>query len=223
MSMDNLLGDDDDLLGDGDLDQKPAWEPGMRGRPPKGADRSLKTENIHEITGGVSIPWMMGSFRMGRAKVVKLLQDGNVRPIGTHRNGGAYYDLPEAASCLVTPKQDFKAFLKTLKPSDLPINMQENYWAAKLKEQKFRMQAGDLWATPAVMQVFGDTFKMIKSKVQLWPDTIVESVGMNDEQREIMHQLMNDLLNDLAKELMDDATINETRSQLAEIDETPNS
>ena len=214
-----MSDDIDDLLGD--AAPKKFWEPGMRGRPPKDADRSmLKTDRVHEVTGGVSIPWLCASFKMGRAKVVKLLTDGGVRPIGTHNNGGAYYDLPEAASCLVTPKQDFKAFLKTLKPSDLPANMQESFWAAKLKEQKFRVQAGELWPTPAVMQVFGDTFKMIKSKVQLWPDTIVESVGMNDEQREVMHQLLNDLLNELAKELMDDATVNETRSQLAELDET---
>jgi hypothetical protein len=159
--------DIDDLLGDSD--SKKQWEPGMRGRPPKGASReaSLRTDDLHTVTGGVSIPWLMGAFRMGRAKVIELLNKGGVGPVGTHKNGGVRYDLPEAAACLVTPKQDFKAFLKTLKPSDLPANMQESFWAAKLKEQKFRVQAGELWPTPAVMQVFGDTFKMIKSKVQL--------------------------------------------------------
>lgn len=223
MDIEDLLGDGiEDLLGDATAPEKRVWEPGMRGRPPKNAERdkdSYKTDQIHQVTGGVSIPWLMGAFRMGRAKVLKLLDDGGVRPMGTHKNGGAYYDLPEAAACLVTPKQDFKAFLKTLKPSDLPANMQESFWAAKLKEQKWRMQAGELWPTPAVMQVFSDTHKMIKTKVQLWPDTLIESAGMNDRQREVMHELLVDLLNDLANHLANDETVNETRNQLAEIDE----
>lgn len=197
----------DDLLGD---------EPRQfYSDPPKNELKPVTSS----ATGGVSIPWLVTNFRMGRGKVEKLLQQGGVRPLRHANNGGAYFDLPAAASCLVTPKQDFNAFLKTLKPSDLPVQMQDAWWAAKLKEQKFRSQAGDLWPTAAVMQVFGDTHKMIKNKVQLWPDTIVESVGMNDEQREVMHQLMVDLLNELAESLMDDSKINETRSQLAELDE----
>lgn len=221
MTIENLLGDDiSDLLGDEPSQEKKRWEPGMRGRPPKDADRaSFKTDQLHQITGGVSVPWLMAAFRMGRAKVLKLLNDGGVRPMGTHNNGGTYYDLPEAAACLVTPKQDFKAFLKTLKPSDLPSNMQDGFWSAKLKEQKFREKAGDLWPTAAVMQVFGDTHKLIKEKVQLWPDTIFETVGLSAKQRDTMLELLADLLNELADTIANDEKVNETRSQLAELDE----
>ncbi len=195
----------DDLLGDGPADDSAA--------------PSYRIQEVHHIVGGVSIPWLMKSFRMGREKVMKLLADGKVKPIGTHNNGGSYYDLPEAAACLVKPKQDFAAFLKTLQAKDLPVHMQDNFWAAKLKEQKWKVQAGELWPTSAVMQVFGDTFKMLKTKIQLWPDTLVESAGLTDAQRDILIELNNDLLNELSRELIEGTKANETRSQLADLDE----
>ncbi len=231
---------DDDPLGDLDItspDDSPItrWRPGGRGRPPKEiADQrerdiesahahvvreSLKTKNLHQVMGGVSVPWLMQVFNMGRGKVEQLLAKGGVRPVNTHRNGGVLYNLPDAAACLVTPKKDVEALIKSLKPSDLPINMQDGYWAAKLKEQKYRVQAGELWSTAAVMQVFGDTFKMMKTKIQLFPDTICESVGLSDEQRRVLQELLDDLLKEMMNELLRDETLNQTRSQLSELED----
>lgn len=180
---------------------------------------STKTTDVHRIVGGVSVPWIMRVFRMGRSKVEGLLAD--CRPLGTHPNGGLYYDLAEAAAYLVKPTRDMKAILKTITAKDLPDELREAFWSAKLKEQKFRVLAGELWPTPAVLEVFGEAFKSIKSAVQLWSDTVEESEGLTDAQRELIMTLSDKLLADIRKKLVEQARSNATESQLAELsDET---
>ncbi len=176
---------------------------------------STKTTDLHRVVGGVSVPWLMRAFRMGRGKVETALRE--CRPLGTHPNGGLIYDLAEAASYLVKPKHDLQALLKTITAKDLPEELREGFWSAKLKEQKFRVLAGELWPTPAVLEVFGETFQSIKSAVQLWTDTVEETVGVTDEQRDLLMKLSDMLLNEIRAKLVVQAKSNATESQLAEL------
>lgn len=201
-----LLDDSDDLIGD--IPDRVA--------PGRAEKLSTRTVDVHRVVGGVSVPWLVKAFRMSRSKIEKALRD--CRPIGTHANGGLYYDLPEAASFLVTPKKDLRDMLKSITAKDLPDELREGYWSAKLKEQKFRVLAGELWPTPAVLEVLGETFKTIKNTIQLWSETVDESVGLTDEQRDLVVKLCDRLQDDLYKALVLQAKSNATESQLAELD-----
>lgn len=200
--------DDDDILGG-----KPTPS-----RPKKVVDEtvSLKTADLHNVVGGVSVPWLMKAFRMGRGKVETALVE--CRPLGTHPNGGLYYDLAEAASYLVKPKKDLQALLKTITEKDLPHEMREGFWNAKIKEMKARAMGGDLWPTSAVMEVLSETFKTIKSTVQLWQDTIENQVGLTDEQRALIIELSDQLMSELNKALVQQAKSNATPSHIAELE-----
>ncbi len=197
MTYDDLLGDDDEP------------SPSL----------SLKTIDLHEVVAGVSIPWLVKAFRKGRGAVEKALAQGGCEPVRVHRNGGLYYDLPAAAACLVPPTTNLAHYLKTLKPSDLPEQLKDSFWSARLKEQRWREKAGDLWSTAAVLAVFGDTFKMMKTTTQLWTDTIDETVGLSIEQRDVLTQMVDNLLREIHEELVKGEKANLTRSQLAELDD----
>lgn len=179
----------------------------------------LKTLAVHTVGAGVSIAWLMQGFRMGRVAVEKALAIGNCRPISSTRSGGALYDLPQAAACLVVPKTDLRAYLKTLKPGDLPEHMQEGYWNARLKEQKFRELAGDLWPTESVLEVFASTFKAIKEQTQLWPDTLESAVNLTQTQHKALTYAVDQLLDDIRSQLVSISKKKRSPSQLGELDD----
>lgn len=177
---------------------------------------SLKTDDLHTVVGGVSISWLMRAFRMGRGKVETALRD--CRPLGTHANGGLYFDLPEAASYLVRPKKDLRELLKTISDKDLPHEMREGFWNAKIKEMKARAMAGELWPTASVKEVFAESFKTIKSTVQLWADTVEQQEGLTDEQRKLIIELSDKLMVELHGALVKQAKNSATPSHIAELE-----
>jgi hypothetical protein len=177
---------------------------------------SLRTIDLHQVTRGVSIPWLVRVFRMGRAKVEMALRD--CEPASTTPNGAPLYDLKEAAAYLVEPKKDFKDRLKSITAKDLPDELKETFWNAKLKEAKYRALAGELWTTPSVMEVLGETFKTIKSTAQLWTDTIEDTVSLTDKQRALQVKLVDRLLDNLHKALVKQAQSKATKSLLEELE-----
>lgn len=178
----------------------------------------LSTLSAHRVAGGVSIAWLMQAFRMGRVAVEKALAAGRCLPTSSTRNGGHLYDLPDAAACLVVPKTDLKAYLRTLKANDLPEHMQEGYWNAKLKEQTFRRLAGELWSTTAVLNVFASTFKAIKEQTQLWPDTLESKVNLTPQQHKALTFAIDQLLDDIRANLLTAKEEGRTLSQLGEVE-----
>lgn len=200
----------DDLLGGGE--EEPDVQPA-----PYGRDFSLKMGDVHEIERGVTVPWLCQAFTLGRGTVETKLVDCPALRTGKH--GGKVYDLRVAAAYLVKPKLNVARYIKNLKKEDLPPQLKREFWAARLSEQKWRVQAGELWPSDDVMAVFGETFKSIKETTMLWAGTLEESVGLTDEQRELLIELVDGLLDNMHKSLVDVASISATRSQLKEIDE----
>lgn len=180
-------------------------------------DRSPTVPDVVRVMNGVSIPWLCKAFGLTRGKVVESLVDCPVKD--TTPNGAPKYDLAVAAAYLVKPIGDFEAYLKKIKPNQLPDNMRETYWNARLKEQKFRQIAGNLWPTNKVMEVLGETFKNIRTTTQLWVETIDETSGLTVQQRETLSDLVNDLLDNLHLRLQEQASEKATLSQLEELED----
>lgn len=170
-----------------------------------------------EVTSGVTIPWLSTVFRMPLARVKELMR--TARPVKVSSRGTKFYDIVEAAQFLVKPKLSTEEFLKTVRKTDLPDHLKESFWNAKLKEQKFRRLAGELWTTESVMNFIGETFKTIKNTTMLWSDTVESAHGITDEQRNTILELKDHLLEDLASSVKDQAAENTTLSQLGELAE----
>ncbi|TPI86351.1 DUF1441 family protein [Mesorhizobium sp. B2-8-9] len=215
MSFDDLLGGEEDPV------RNKGGRPKGRLNKPKPEtdahrdDLHLKMTQVHNVTKGVSTTWLEQAFRIPRYKIGIALQECPV--LRTAQNGGKIYDLPTAARYLIDPVTNLDAFLATIKPDKLPEKLRETYWNAKIKEAKYRVMAGELWPTESVMEVFAETFKTIKKVTQLWVDTVEETNGLSDEQRDLLATLVDRLQDDIYKALVSQAKSSETESFLKEL------
>lgn len=224
-----------DLLGF-DVPEKP-----RRGRPPKpetvrrveGAQRILgemialrrqerergDEEQVHmtvsDVYHGVTVSWLGNVFNMDPATVKKRLKDC---PPLHRRKTGFVYDLKVAAPYLVKPAIDLQEYLRTMKVSELPINLQEAYWSAMQKRQAWEEKAGHLWKTESVLEVLGDVFQTIKFTMQLWPDNIERHLGLPPEVRTMLTGMIDEMQKELYIKLKEMPAAKRTASSIAESD-----
>ena len=197
----------DDILGDEDA-PPPA---------PHGRHLSLRTNTVHEVLRGVTVPWLCQVFNMTKPQVEKKLEHCPVlRRVGPN---GKVYELPVAAAYLVKPKITIEQYINSIDTKDLPERIRKEFWTARLQEQKWRQKAGELWSSQDVIAVFGEVFKMIKNQSQLWSDTLESTTGLTDEQRTLLGELVDDLMGKIFESLTALKEGKATPSQLAEVED----
>lgn len=171
--------------------------------------------SLADITSGVSISFLAEVFRQHPKTVRRRV--AALKPVGKKKNF-AVYDLAEAAGRLVPPKVNVDEYMKSMRPQDLPPWLQEVYWAAQLKKQKWEENAQDLWRTQKVMDVLAGVFSHIKNTTMLWEEQILGSGNITDEQRQTFLRLKDSLLMDIYGTLVDMQEEEETGSL---VEETP--
>jgi len=212
------MSDDlDDLLGPEPKPEKPK----RLGRPPKskgprprsvGQSESLVVQRLQRPC---SISLLSDILGMDRKTVTKRLSD--LTPIGYHRGNVPLYDFRQAMQFLVSPKVDVAAYVRKMGVNDLPTALQKDVWDARLKEQKWKQQAGELWPTDAVLEVLGDTFARLKTTTQLWIDQIGEGHALSAAARQELTRMVDALQADLHRNLVEMPKERSTHSQLAEV------
>lgn len=188
----------DDLIGDAPEPENPDWA---------------------EFVKPVSVTFLMQVFKLDRLTVKKKLAE--LPPIRMVKGGVPEYDFRQAASYLVKPKVDIAEYIKTLRPTDLPAYLQDQWWAAQLKRQKWQKEAGELWPTSDVIAVFGDVFQHMKTTMQLWVDQIAEQHAVTPAIRSDLVQLVDGLQRDLHDRLVAMPKETARRNQLREFDDLP--
>lgn len=156
--------------------------------------------HLSDVHAGVTVAWLSQVFGMDPTTVKKRLADC---PPLHRRKAGYVYDLKQAAAFLVKPVFDVNKYLRGMKPSELPPQLTKEYWDAALKRQTWEERAGDLWRTQKVIEILSDTFLMMKSTLQLWPEDIERSVGLTNEQRAELVRLVDQLQNELYRNLVE--------------------
>lgn len=177
----------------------------------------IGTQNATTLLTGVPIPTLIRIFRMGRGTILEALK--NVNPVKLGHNGAPYYDLAEAASYLVAPNVDVATYIARMDPSALPEQLRSAYWDAKLKRQKYEAQAGHLWRSEDVMDVLGETFKIIKDRTQLFVDTLENTTGLSDANRATLNSMVDTMLDEIQQKLVEHSETTHTRSQLSDLDD----
>lgn len=171
--------------------------------------------DLSDVHAGVSVYWLAAVFGMSTATVKKKLADCPALKRSRDRH---LYDLREAAAYLVKPKGNMERMIKELKPEDLPPKLNSAYWDAKLKYQKWAVQAGELWRTGDVLDVLGEAFNRIRTATQLWQVTIERAHGLTDEQRKLLASMADRLLEETHQALIEMPKSRSTPS-LRELDE----
>lgn len=177
--------DFDDIFGDAPEQEV---EPAPTGRE----FRSLKNAFVHDLQRGVTTTWLAQAFDVKRSQIEKRLARCPVERTG--QNNARIYDFATAVQYLVKPRVNLEEYLKSLSPKDLPEQLTNEYWGARLKEQRARQNAGDLWRTEDVIGAFAGVFKVIKDTAILWPDQIMETTSITEDQRDILDEAVADLL-----------------------------
>lgn len=180
-------------------------------------DFSLRTADVHSVVAGVSIPWLMKAFRMGRGKVERRLR--GIAPVGQGKHNTPLYDLPEAAACLVKPRIDLEEYIKEMGPDALPEQLRDAYWSAMLKKQRWQEKAGELWPTAKVLERLSEVLQDMRVKLQLIPDSVERQVGLTAEQRRIVTEIADSVQDEMYQVILRFAESGETPNQLGEHEE----
>jgi hypothetical protein len=155
--------------------------------------------DMTDVFGGVSVGWLSKVFGMDPSDVKKRLADC---PPLHRRKAGYIYSLPVAARYLVKPVFDVQKYIANMKPTELPPQLQRDYWDSALKRQKWEENAHHLWRTEAVLEIFGEVFKRIKFSMQLWADNLERVTGLTSEQRKLLVGMVDGLQNDIYDQLV---------------------
>lgn len=193
------LSDIDDLLGFSD--DKPA---------------APKTLEIDDVFRGVSMTWLAQAFKMDRVTVKKRLAHC---PSLSNDRTTPLYSLRQAAAYLVEPKVDIAAYLKAMRPNDLPPLLQDSFWSAQTKRQKWEHEAGNLWQTDDVIEVLGEAARRIRTAITLWSDNLDRVHGMSNEQRVMLTGMCDGLLDEIHEALVDMPKSKRTPSQISQLND----
>lgn len=183
---------------------------------PKDEEPDLSGLDLAEVYGGVSAAWLGHVFGMDKNTIKKKLAKCEVA--GRNR-GTPLYRIKDAAAWLVPPKVDLMTYIKSLRPQDMPPQLNDAYWSAMGKRQKVLQEAGELWRTPDVLDVFGKAAIKIKSTVQLWTDEVDRVHGLSDEQRAMLIRMADGLLEDIHEIFISAPRQGSTRSTITEHDD----
>lgn len=185
---------------------------------PREVTRKDANEGSLRMTGamqGVTVYWLSQVFGLTPETVRKRLADVTPESVSGKSNR---YRVKDAAEVLVDPKIDIESYMKRMRPGDLPSSLQKEIWDARLKRQKWEAMAGDLWHTNDVMEVLSDVFSIIKSTIQLWPDTVERTEGLTDEQRELLVVMGDTLQDEVYQGIKKMAENKSTKSVLYDLD-----
>lgn len=184
------------------------------------ATQASKKVNVEQVLGGVTAAWLAQAFGMDPKDVKRKLAGCPALTEGAETGRGYQgrtYELKAAAAYLIKPKISAANFLRAVKKAELPATLQQSFWDAMLKRQKYEENAGDLWRTNKVREVLGGTFQGLKFTMQLWIDTVERTTGLTGEQRDLITRLVDSLQADLYKSLVEQMQAKGTGPQLAEL------
>lgn len=157
----------------------------------------------------VSVDYLANVFRLSRDTVRKKLAD--CPEVTPNR-----YDFLEASQRLVVPRFSVEEYLRVLKKGDMPPTLLDATWSAMLKRQRWEENAGDLWRTEKVVEVFGEAFKRMKTSLQLFTDAVEQEHVLSEPQRQTLVRLVDGLQRDLHEQLVGMVKQKRTPSQVVE-------
>ncbi len=215
-----MSDDIDDLLGEGSAlsarDARKKARRSVRASAQATTDDNTTLALVQALHRPVSITFLADVMGMDRTTVRKRL--ANLPPLGQKRGGNPLYDFRQAMQYLVTPRVDMEKVLASMSAGDLPPSLQKDVWDARLKAQKWMVQAGELWATDDVLEVLGEAFQRLKTTTQLWIDQIGDTHSLPVAARKELTELVDTLQANLHKTLVEMPKEKATLSQAATVE-----
>ena len=150
------------------------------------------------IALGVSVGVLAQLFNKTPAEVKKAVSCLTPKD---YRNKKPVYDIAESAQLLVNPIIDVATWMKQLKPSDMPTQLQKDFWQGQLTRQKFEAEAKHYWRTDKVQKVLATIFGTVRQRIMLFTDTVDQQTGLTPAQRTIIQTMCDGLLKDISEQI----------------------
>lgn len=177
-----------------------------------GAKR-MDDESQAMLYEGVTLSQIARLFKRDTREVSSKI-NAKLKPTG-ERMGFPIYSLAEAASLVALPSEDqVMNAIKNMPANRLPVRLQKEFWDANRSRQKFEQDAGDLWTTDDVVEVFMEVFKTIRTSTNLFADAVDREVALTSEQRSVVISLADDLLADIRRGLLENPKFDEKTNYL---------
>ncbi len=174
-----------------------------RGKGKSGAAKHQQTEEEKLIMEeGVSLSQLGRIFAKDKRTVSATLK--GLTPCG-ERMGFPIYNLADAASRLAVPDEDrVIEIIKRLKPSQLPVKIQKEFWDSARSRQRYLEGQGDLWRTDDIIDALLEAFKTFRQSVNLMSDVVARETEITDKQRRIINELSDTLLVEVRRSLLEE-------------------
>jgi Mg2+ and Co2+ transporter CorA len=136
-----------------------------------------------------------------------------VVPLRFGAQGSPIYAFAEAAPRLCkieVSDQEFEDRIKRMRPQDLPPMIHAVFWDGQNKKATWEKNAKNLWHTEDVVEVLGETFKIVRQTMQLWADDLRQEKRLTDDQALYLQQQVDALQDDIYHRLVRMAKSRET-------------
>lgn len=167
-----------------------------------------------KLTRGVSVTWLQNATRLNHYSIREKLRD--CPTIGVTTKNGPVYDLNIAMQYILGNNIDIARYMRTLKPTEMPVILQKDFWGAQSLKLKYLEEAKDLWRTESVMEVFTETFKTLRESIKLWVTDLERETGITKPQKDLLYRLTDELQNKMHDNLVEYARKTATQSMETE-------
>lgn len=155
------------------------------------------------IFAGASVNQLAAIFRSKPDLIQRRL--GDLRAVGTGRQGNPLYDLAEAAARLVPPEitpEMIDTYMRRVNHSRLPAMVSKHYWEGKRTRDRYLEMVDELWFTDDVLRVASDSFQALRMSLMLLPDMLRDSSKLDDEQFRIVQRMIDNTIEELSARLI---------------------
>ena len=174
---------------------------GARAKPTSApATKRMDAETKSMLYEGASISQLNIMFGMDNRTVAAKIS--GLEPCGK-RAGAPIYSVREAAAVLVEPNLDLNqievlsSYVRKLNPTNMPKMLTKEFWSAMRTKQLYEEDAGDLWRTDKVVEVFSDLVKSVRLPLILAKDAIANVKELTDRDQQIIDQIIDGILEEL--------------------------
>lgn len=138
--------------------------------------------------------------------------------VGTNKKGAPLYMFKDAIRYCVEPKIDMAQWIKSQSATSLPPMINKNFWEAERTKMRVKAEAGELWHTNDVLQVYGEAAMAIKNEMTLWIENLPGSQELTTEQYDALRKKVIELQQTITDVMVNKPSETKTRSYLADIE-----
>lgn len=159
------------------------------------------------LAQGITIPDIASLYGCDSESVKRAL--AFVKPMRGAQIRTAVYGLWEAMGALRgeqvegVSQEQIADYIAKMKPAQLPVALQSEFWSAQTKRLKYQEEVGDLWRTAAVQRAVSDVLRIARQAMTLMKDNVDQQTSLTPRQAEIVQGIADAVLADMRDAVME--------------------